>query len=228
MLYFNRLPGRLTVEEIETLYPGLVGALVAHPGIGFVVARTRDRGAVVLGAGGIRYLRDDRVEGADPLAPFGPHAVADVRRHDTLAHVGDLVVNSPIDPDTEEVAAYEELVGCHGGLGGWQTEAVLVHPADWTVDDGPLVGADAVHHQLVRWLERIGQRSGLNHEGRPETSPRPPPSPEHTRTPATSTGYENAGQRRERRPYGRCARPAVVRRIVAGSAQTMSDAFSAP
>ena len=102
------------------------------------------------------------MEGADPLAPFGPHAVADVRRHDTLAHVGDLVVNSPIDPDTEEVAAYEELVGCHGGLGGWQTEAVLVHPADWTVDDGPLVGADAVHRQLVRWLERIGQRSGLN------------------------------------------------------------------
>ena len=162
MLYFNRRPGRLTLEEIETLYPGLVGRLVAHPGIGFVVARTRDRGAVVLGAGGIRYLRDDRVEGADPLAPFGPHAVDDVRRHDTLDHVGDLVVNSPIDPDTEEVAAYEELVGCHGGLGGWQTEAVLVHPADWTVDDGPLVGADAVHRQLVRWMERIGQRGGLN------------------------------------------------------------------
>ena len=113
------------------------------------------------GRKGIRYLDEDRVEGTDPLAAFGPHAVADVRRHDTLAHVGDLVINSPIDPGTEEVAAYEELVGCHGGLGGWQTEAVLVHPAGWPVDARPLIGADAVHRQLVRWLERLGQRRHL-------------------------------------------------------------------
>ena len=99
--------------------------------------------------------------GNGPTRGFGPQAVADVRRHDTLAHVGDLVINSPIDPGTEEVAAYEELVGCHGGLGGWQTEAVLVHPADWLVDAPPLIGADAVHHQMVRWLEQLGQRRHL-------------------------------------------------------------------
>jgi uncharacterized membrane protein YvlD (DUF360 family) len=158
MIYFTRRPGRLMLHEIEQLYPGLVGALTAHPGIGFIVVRTAGTGTVVLGKNGIRYLDEDRVEGTDPLAGFGPHAVADVRRHDTLAHVGDLVINSPIDPDTDEVAAYEELVGCHGGLGGWQTEAVLVHPAEWRVDDPPLVGADAVHRQLVLWLEQVGQR----------------------------------------------------------------------
>jgi uncharacterized membrane protein YvlD (DUF360 family) len=160
MIYFTRRPGRLVLQEIEQLYPGLVGGLTAHPGIGFVVVRSSDHGPVVLGKEGIRYLDEDRVDGTDPLAGFGPHAVADVRRHDTLGHVGDLVINSPIDPDTDEVAAYEELVGCHGGLGGWQTEAVLVHPAEWRVED-PLVGADAVHHQLVRWLERLGHRRGL-------------------------------------------------------------------
>jgi uncharacterized membrane protein YvlD (DUF360 family) len=160
MIYFTRRPGRLVLQEIEQLYPGLVGALTAHPGIGFVVVRTGDHGTVVLGKEGIRYLDEDRVDGTDPLAGFGRHAVADVRRHDTLAHVGDLVINSPIDPDTDEVAAYEELVGCHGGLGGWQTEAVLVHPAEWRVED-PLVGADAVHHQLVQWLEHLGHRRGL-------------------------------------------------------------------
>ena len=144
--------------------------MTAHPGIGFIAVRTHDRGTVVLGREGIRYLHDDRVEGTDPLAPFGPHAVADVRRHDTLAHVGDLVINSPIDPGTEEVAAYEELVGCHGGLGGWQTQAVLVHPAEWAVDTPPLIGADAVHHQLVRWLEQIGQRSDLTTEVVPEAA----------------------------------------------------------
>jgi uncharacterized membrane protein YvlD (DUF360 family) len=161
MIYFNRLPGRLMLHEIDGLYPGLVGALVAHPGIGFIVARTHDHGPVVLGKDGLRYLDQDRVEGRDPLAGYGPHALADVRRHETLAHVGDLIVNSPVDPGTDEVAAYEELVGCHGGLGGWQTEAVLVHPAGWVVDQSPLIGADAVHHQLVSWLEQIGQRRHL-------------------------------------------------------------------
>src|SRR3954452_5791156 len=162
MVYFTRRPGRLALAEIEALYPGLVAALVMHPGIGFVVARTGgDAGSVVLGKHGIRYLQEDRVEGTDPLGAFGPHAVADVLRHDTLANVGDLVLNSPLDESTDEVPAYEELVGCHGGLGGWQSEAVLVHPAEWAVDEPPLVGADAVHHQLVRWLERIGQRRAL-------------------------------------------------------------------
>lgn len=161
MIYFTRLPGRAVLQEIEQLYPGLVGALTAHPGIGFVTVRTSDHGTVVLGTEGVHYLDENRVEGTDPLAPFGPRAAADVRRHDQLAHVGDLVINSPIDPGTEEVAAYEELVGCHGGLGGWQTEAILVHPAEWPLDTTPLIGADAVHRQLVRWLEQIGQRQHL-------------------------------------------------------------------
>lgn len=158
MIYFTRRPGRLVLEDIEQLYPGLVSALSSHPGIGFIVVRTSGHGAVVLGKEGIRYLDEDRVEGVDPLALFGPHAVGDVRRHEALEHVGDLVINSPIDPSTDEVAAYEELVGCHGGLGGWQTEAVLVHPTEWQVEAPPLIGADAVHRQLVRWLEQLGQR----------------------------------------------------------------------
>ena len=58
------------------------------------------------------------------------------------------------------MAAFEELVGCHGGLGGWQGQAVLVHPAGWPVDED-LVGAESVHRQLVRWLERAGHRSDL-------------------------------------------------------------------
>jgi uncharacterized membrane protein YvlD (DUF360 family) len=169
MIYFTGRPGRLVLHEIEQLYPGLVGTLTAHPGIGFIVVRTSDHGTVVLGKGGRRHLDQDHVEGDDPLAPFGPHAVADVRRHAGLAHVGDLIINSPVDPGTDEVAAYEELVGCHGGLGGWQTEAVLVHPADWPIAGPPLVGADAVHRQLVLWLERIGQRRRLR---TPQEAPR--------------------------------------------------------
>jgi hypothetical protein len=151
----------MTLEEIAAVYPGLVPSLVAHPGVGFITVRTDQRGTVVLGRRGTRYLEEGRVEGVDPLAAFGPSAAAEVLRHSELAHVGDLVLNSPLDAGTGEVGAYEELVGNHGGLGGWQTQAVLVHPAAWPVDEAPLRGADAVHRQLVSWLRHVGQRASI-------------------------------------------------------------------
>ncbi|GAB1642208.1 phage holin family protein [Krasilnikovia sp. MM14-A1259] len=158
LVYLARHPGRVTLEEIEQHHPTLLPGLVAHPGIGWVMVRSARLGAVVLGRAGRRLLADDRVEGADPLAGFGPRAAHDLRRHDTLAHAGDLLVNSMVDPQTLEVAAFEELIGCHGGLGGWQNRPVLIHPAPWPVDI-ELTSADAVHRQLVRWLETLGQRA---------------------------------------------------------------------
>jgi hypothetical protein len=65
------------------------------------------------------------------------------------------------------VHAFEGQVGSHGGLGGAQNRAVLLHPADLPVDDDLLadvdaermpVGADRVHEQLVRWATRLGLR----------------------------------------------------------------------
>lgn len=166
MVYLARFPQRMTLEELDAAHPGFVAALVAHPGVGYVVVRSARHGDLVLGRDGTHFLDEDRVEGRDPLAPFGDRAVRAVRRHVRLAHVGDLVINSPLYTGTDEVAAYEELVGNHGGLGGWQTEGVLVHPSAWAVDDssledGSLEGADAVHHQLVQWLRRLGHRAAL-------------------------------------------------------------------
>ena len=67
-----------------------------------------------------------------------------------------------------EVAAFEGLVGCHGGLGGWQDRAMLVWPSDLPHPPERLVGADAVHRQLVSWLEHLGHRADL-----PAARPRP-------------------------------------------------------
>ncbi|WP_155372530.1 phage holin family protein [Catellatospora vulcania] len=160
MVYLARERRRLTLEEIEARHPNLLTGLIAHPGVGFVVVRSSARGPVALGRDGVHHLADGRVDGTDPLAPFGPHAAADLRRHDTLPHVGDIVLNSLLDASTGEVAAFEELVGCHGGLGGAQTRPVLIHPAGWAAP-GPLVGADAVHRQLIGWLEDSGSRARL-------------------------------------------------------------------
>jgi hypothetical protein len=168
MVYFPRHLARLTVEEIEDLYPRLLTGLARHPGIGFAMAMSQAGSPIVLGGDGILHLADGRVEGSDPLAGFGPHAASDLRRHSGLANVGDIVLGSRLDEGTDEVAAFEELVGCHGGMGGWQTEAVLVHPADWPVQ-GELNGADEVYDQLVLWLEKAGLRLPI--------SPRPPSLP---------------------------------------------------
>ena len=165
LVYLARHPRRLTLEEIEQHHPDLLSGLVRHNGIGWVMVRSRRLGPVVFGHAGRRLLATGGVEGVDPLAGYGPRAADDLCRHDLLPHVGDLLVNSVVDPVTQEVSAFEELIGCHGGLGGWQNRPVLIHPAAWPIER-ELVGADAVHQQLVCWLERLGQRAGLSDPAR--------------------------------------------------------------
>jgi len=167
LVWFPRLPGRARWEIIEREFPGLVPGLLTEPGIGFVVVDSR-RGPLAIGPAGVHVLDEGIAEGADPLLPFGPRAAADLARVSAMATAPDIYVHSSLDPRTGEVHAFEELVGCHGGLGGWQNEAALVHPADWPIDedlldrsvDGEAVlyGADTVHRQLVRWMERCGIR----------------------------------------------------------------------
>jgi len=155
-VYFTAIPGRATLEEIDERYPGLAAGLAAHPGIGFVLAKTAALGSVAIGRGGVHHLADGRVDGDDPLALFGPRTADHLRRIDGFAHVGDLLLNSSYDAELDEVAAFEELVGSHGGFGGPQTRPFVLAPATLPFDEEPLVGAPAVHRQLVRWADALG------------------------------------------------------------------------
>jgi uncharacterized membrane protein YvlD (DUF360 family) len=159
MLYLPRQPGRLTLEDLAGLHPDLVAGLAKHPGIGFVVVDTATRGPVVIGEAGLRVLKDGSVEGEDPLARYGQQIATDLLEHSARDQVGDIVVCSLLEDGTGEVAAFEELVGCHGGAGGAQTRAVLVHPSTWTPPDGQLTSSNQVHQQLVSWLETYGRRT---------------------------------------------------------------------
>ena len=164
-IWFTDSPERLGLSDLEALHPGLIEALATHPGIGFVVVMGAT-GPVAVGAHGAMQLDTGVVTGEDPLAAF-PRAREDFARVSQFAAAPDVYVNSLYDPALGEVAAFEELVGCHGGLGGWQTQPILVHPADWAIDDdltgasGKLEGAENVHRQLVRWLEQQGHRADL-------------------------------------------------------------------
>ena len=128
-------PRRLTREEIDARYPALIERLATHPEIGFVLVRSAGGSSLVLGAGGSRDLDTGEVDGDDPLAPFGPDAVEQVREVDGYRTVADLMVNSRYDPELDEVAAFEHQVGSHGALGGPQTHPFVLHPADLAPPD---------------------------------------------------------------------------------------------
>ena len=70
-----------------------------------------------------------------------------------------------VDPGTEEVAAFEGLVGCHGGLGGWQDRACVVVPSDLPFPDERVVGADAMHVALRTILRHCGHRKDITEPG---------------------------------------------------------------
>ena len=182
-VWFPRLPGRQMLLDLEASYPGLVQALADNPAVGFVVVMTVE-GPVAIGPDGTQVLRTGQITGEDPLAGFGPDTRADFLRAAEFPHAPDIYLNSFYDPVLDEVAAFEELVGCHGGVGGWQTRPILVYPATWQLDDdlldehGRLYGADMVHAQMVRWLERLGHRTDL--PGRDVPAPDGPDTPAST------------------------------------------------
>ena len=133
LVYLMDQPRRMTLEEIEQRHPRLVSTLAEHPHVGWLLVRSEEHGALAIGARGRHFLDVGRVEGEDPLAHFSPNASKHLLRTDGFSHVADIMVGSFYDPDLDEGCAFEELISFHGGLGGPQTEAFVLHPARLTV-----------------------------------------------------------------------------------------------
>jgi hypothetical protein len=165
LIYFTHWQERLTLEQISAEFPGLVEALALHPGIGFVVVRSAEKGLLALcGEGGVYFLDTDTWEGqVNPLARFGPNAAVHLRDLDTYPDMPDILLNSFYDPDTDEGAAFEELVGFHGGLGGLQNWPFLMYPAHLQPGElEPLVGAPDVYKVIRRWQAQMRGTGGSN------------------------------------------------------------------
>jgi hypothetical protein len=152
LVYFTEHSRRLTREQLDSSFPGLLDGLVANPDIGFVLVATDNEGAVAIGRGGMHYLEDDRVVGEDPLADY-PNAVHHLRRTDRFEHVPDILCNGRYDPQADDVPAFEELVGSHGGLGGTQAMPFLLSPVELRLTDEPIVGAETLHGAIKAWAD---------------------------------------------------------------------------
>lgn len=143
-VYFDLYPRRILLSELEAAYPGMVDALVQHEGIGVVGGYADDGAPVIIGKHGRRNLHTGEVTGEDPVVQYAPaegHGAASVekrvwqmRRVMDFPHAGDLWVISTVYEDGT-VAALEELIGSHGGVGGEQTDAFVFHPGDMDVPE---------------------------------------------------------------------------------------------
>ena len=158
LIYFTQWTDRISLEDIEKAYPEMVKGLSEHEGVSFALIRSKERGPVVIGAKGKYYLTDDKVEGENPLAKFGKRAAVHLRRLDSFNCVPDIVLISMYDTEKDEVAAFEELIGSHGGLGGAQSKPFILHPFEWDLDKEEIVGAENVCRLLKREMANTQQR----------------------------------------------------------------------
>ncbi|BCW70562.1 phage holin family protein [Arthrobacter sp. NicSoilB8] len=159
-LVYVRGDRRWTLQGLDRRWPALVPGLAGHAGVGFVAGIDDHGQAWAIGSGGRINITSGAVEGADPLANFGSHAARMLGRALMHPEAPDLYVNSTVDPLTGDVAAFEGLVGSHGGLGGWQDRALLLGPAEFMAGlPERIEGAGELHRLLVAMLESGGQRA---------------------------------------------------------------------
>jgi uncharacterized membrane protein YvlD (DUF360 family) len=155
LIYFTDSKERLTYEQIRDAHPGLVMGLAQHPGVGFVLVKSAEQGSMVIGKRGIHYLDNEKVEGEDPLANYGPNAAMHLKRESSFWNCPDIIVNSVYDPETQELPGFENQVGHHGGMGGPQNHPFILYPTELPYDGKPVLGAESVYKLLRGWREKV-------------------------------------------------------------------------
>ena len=154
MIYLTQWKERLSYEKIVATFPNLIPGIVKNKWIGFVLVKSEKKGPMVIGAKGIYYLDNDKVEGKNPLKEFGENAAKHLKRNSSFKYTPDILVNSFYDPETQEICAFEELIGSHGGIGGTQSKPFILHPSNWKIEE-PVIGAENIYRILKRELNNL-------------------------------------------------------------------------
>jgi len=155
LIYFTGVSERMTYGQIQETYPDLLLGLVQHPGIGFALVNSKENGPMVLGKQGIHFLSDGKVEGDDPLKPFGPNAAKHLTRENGFSSCPDILLNTTYNSQTQELPGFENQVSHHGGLGGPQCHPFLLYPVSLPIGNKPIVTAVGLHKVLRGWREQV-------------------------------------------------------------------------
>ena len=155
MIYLTQWSHRLTYEEMNDLFPELISGILKNEYIGFLVVRSSQKGDLAIGKDGIYYLDTDEVEGKNPLEGFGDNIARHIKRNSSFKHAPDILVNSFYDGENDEVCAFEELVGSHGGAGGSQSRPFILYPSTWNVSDEKIIGAENIYKLLKENVKKL-------------------------------------------------------------------------
>jgi hypothetical protein len=155
MIYLTEWSYRLTYEELNEMFPELIPGIVANEYVGFIVVRSSEKGDLAIGKDGTYYLDTDEIEGSNPLEGFGDNIARHLRRNSSFEHTPDILVNSFYDAENDEVCAFEELVGSHGGAGGSQSKPFILYPSSWKLPEEDIIGAESIYHILKENSEKL-------------------------------------------------------------------------
>ena len=155
MVYLTQWKHRLTYEELNDLFPELLPEILKNEYIGFIVVKSSQKGDMAIGKDGIYYLDSGEIEGENPLEGFGSNIVMHIKRNSSFKYTPDILVNSFYDAENDEVCAFEELVGSHGGAGGTQSKPFILYPSDWNVPDEEIIGAESIYRILKENSEKM-------------------------------------------------------------------------
>nr|WP_295160063.1 alkaline phosphatase family protein [uncultured Methanobrevibacter sp.] len=155
LIYLTQWDYRLTYEELMEQYPDLIPGILENEYIGFIVVYSEEHGNLVLSKNGKYFLDSDKIEGENPLKNYGENAAEKIKRHCTFNHLPDILVNSFYDAEKDEVCAFEELIGSHGGIGGMQSEPFILYPSNWKVPDEEIIGAENIYSILKENLKLL-------------------------------------------------------------------------
>jgi hypothetical protein len=159
MIYLTQWDYRLTYEEMNELFPEFISGIIDNEYIGFIVVRSSKHGDLAIGRNGTYYLDEDRIEGENPLEGFGKHVAKHIKRNSSFKYTPDILVNSFYDAKNDEVCAFEELVGSHGGVGGSQSEPFILYPSEWNVGNDEIIGAENIYKLLKANLKNLKEGS---------------------------------------------------------------------
>ena len=155
MIYLTQWSQRLTYEEINSYFPELIPGIINNEYVGFILVKSREHGDLAIGKNGTYYVDSDEIDGENPLEGFGDNIVRHLKRTSSFEHTPDILVNSFYDKDADEVCAFEELVGSHGGVGGDQSKPFILYPSSWNVSDEDIIGAENIYKLLKENLAEL-------------------------------------------------------------------------
>ncbi len=155
MIYLTQWSQRLTYEELNNYFPELIPGIINNEYVGFILVKSQEHGDLAIGKNGTYYLDSGEIEGENPLEGFGDNIVRHLKRTSSFEHTPDILVNSFYDEKADEVCAFEELVGSHGGAGGDQSKPFILYPSSWNVSDDEIIGAENIYKLLKENLAEL-------------------------------------------------------------------------